>query len=315
MSARIIMKLRVVDARDTGGRVRLLTLKHPLRPTLPPPSPGAHIDVRLPDGGVRHYSLCGDPGDATQYVIAVKLESGGRGGSRWIHENTGIGSILHVSAPRNHFPLAAQAGRHILIAGGIGVTPMMAMAWHLKREGHPFELHFCARRAAEAPLLGDLKEHLGEHLRSYFSEDSASRRFDPASALSGVDPDAHVYCCGPSRLVEAVRQATADWPGHRVHVEMFAPLSQNAPAAAFDISIASSGKTFNVPAGRSALAVLRENGFQISSSCEIGVCGSCECKYLSGKVIHRDVVLDPDQQKSRIMLCVSRAEAGLVLDL
>lgn len=315
MSARIIMKLKVVDVRDAGDRVRLLTLKHPLRPTLPPPSPGAHVDVRLPDGRIRHYSLCGDPDDATQYIIAVKHESEGRGGSRWIHENIGTGATLHVSAPRNHFALAAEADRHILIAGGIGITPMMAMAWHLMREGRPFEIHFCARSAAAAPLLQEMKERFSGHLHCYFSGDPAGRRFNPASALSNAGDGTHVYCCGPSRLVDSVRQATAAWPGGRVHVEKFAPISQNTPPAPFAVSIASSGQTFNVPADRSALAVLRENGFQISSSCEIGVCGSCECGYLSGRVIHRDAVLDLDQQKSKLLLCVSRAEAGLVLDL
>lgn len=314
MSARLIMKLNVAGVRDAGGGVRVYVLKHPLRPSLPPPSPGAHVDVRLPDGRVRHYSLCGDPADATRYVIAVKCESAGRGGSQWIHENFAEGFEAHVSAPRNHFPLAADAVEHILVAGGIGITPLIGMARHLQRTGQDFTLHYCARSAATAPLLDDTRRLFGERLRGHFSNDPASR-FDAASVLADRSPGAHVYCCGPNRLVDAVRSATTDWPARRVHFEMFAPLPQEGTAEPFDISIASTGATFTVPADRSALAVLRDNGFQIASSCEIGVCGSCESRYRSGTVIHRDVVLDAEARSTRMLLCVSRATDNVVLDL
>ncbi len=314
MSPRIIMKLDVVDARTTGGALRLV-LRHPKRPNLPSWSPGAHVDVRLPDGRVRQYSLCGDPDDATRYVIAVQLEPDGRGGSCWIHENLTIGSIAHVSAPRNHFPLSPSADACILIAGGIGITPLVAMAKKLSCGGRPFDLHYCARTAHDAPLLDEAQDLFGARLKTYFSKDATGRRFDAALALKIPMPDVHIYCCGPLRLVESVKAASTACPAKNVHVEMFAPPAQDAPPGPFDIEIASTGQRFHVPADRSGLSVLRENGYSLASSCEIGVCGSCECSYVSGKVIHRDGVLDTEQRRTRLLLCNSRAEGCVVLDL
>lgn len=316
MSARLIMKLDVVDARMSGEDVRVLTFAHPRRPLLPDPSPGAHVDVRLPDGKVRQYSLCGDPDDARTYTIAVKREPAGRGGSRWIHEHLVRGAVAHVSAPRNHFPIAADAASHVLVAGGIGITPLAAMARRLRRERRRFTLHYCARNPARAPLLREVLAACGDHLHPWFSDGGAAGRFDAAAALARRLEGAHVYCCGPARLVEAVRAATAHWPEGSVHFEHFAPLGQEGfEPAPFEIRIASTGQTFEVPPERSALEVLRANGFSLASSCELGVCGSCECGYSAGTVIHRDVVLDAPARRSRMLLCVSRAQGQVVLDL
>ena len=310
------MKMNVVDVATTGGDVRLLTLRHPRRPRLPEPTPGAHVDVRLPDGKVRQYSLCGDPDDATAYRIAVKLEPEGRGGSRWIHEHLVAGAVAHVSAPRNHFRLAASAAQHVLVAGGIGITPLAAMAHRLVRDRSSFVLHYCARNAARAPLLAELRALCGDRLQTYFPDGDGSRRFDAVVALAERPANAHVYCCGPARLVEHVRSAAAHWPGEAVHFEFFAPLADDDfEPVPFEIFVASSGQTFTVPADRSALQILRENGFSLSSSCELGVCGSCECGYTAGHVIHRDVVLEADARRNRMLLCVSRAEGRIVLDL
>jgi ferredoxin-NADP reductase len=314
VAARIIMKMTVADARDVSDDVRRLVLRHPLRAVLPEPEAGAHVDLRLPDGRVRHYSLCGDPADRSQYVIAVKREDEGRGGSRWVHDTLTAGSEVHVSAPRNHFPLATAAGEHILIAGGIGITPMLAMAHQLRRDGARFSLHYCSPRAHRAPLLADAVDVCRTNLRGWFPGDPGGKRFDATAILAGLAPDAHVYCCGPARLVDAVRAATAHRPAGRLHIETFVPPVQG-PARAFDIVISSSGQTLHVPAERSALSVLRDNGWRIASSCEVGVCGSCECRYLSGAVIHRDVVLGPDRRSDTLLLCVSRGEDRLVLDL
>lgn len=314
MAARIIMKMVVADARDGSGDVRRLVLRHPRRPVLPEPEAGAHVDIRLPDGRVRHYSLCGDPADHSQYVIAVKREAEGRGGSRWIHDNLTVGAEVHVSAPRNHFPLAVEAREHILIAGGIGITPMLAMAHRLRRDGASFTLHFCAKRAYKAPLLADAVDVCRTNLRGWFSGDAGGSRFDAAKALAGLSGQSHVYCCGPIRLVEAVRAAAMHLPPRQIHLETFVPPALG-PAQPFDMVIASTGQTLHVPAERSALSVLRDNGFRIASSCELGVCGSCECRYRSGTVIHRDVVLDQEQRNDTLLLCVSRGADRLVLDL
>lgn len=310
------MKLDVVDVATTGGDVRVLTLRHPRRPQLPEPSPGAHVDVRLPDGRVRQYSLCGDPDDATAYRIAVKREPAGRGGSRWIHEHLVRGAVAHVSAPRNHFRLVPDAAEYILVAGGIGVTPLAAMAYWLVRAGKRFTVHFCARSATSAPLLPELRALCGDRLQTWFSAGEGARRFDAAATLAARPPGAHLYCCGPARLVDAVRVAAAHWPEEAVHFEFFAPLAAAGfVPAPFELEIASTGQTLQVPADRSALQVLREHGLRLASSCEIGVCGACECGYRAGTVIHRDVVLEAEARGTRMLPCVSRAAGRVVLEL
>lgn len=309
------MKLRVAEAVATTPEVLRLTLVHPLRPELPPWEAGAHVDLRLPDGRTRQYSLCGDPADRGRYVLAIKREDTGRGGSRWMHANLAPGAVAHVSHPRNNFGLAAQARAHVLVGGGIGVTPLAAMARHLAAAGADFTLHLCARSAERAPLLAELRALCGDRLRCWFS--SGGERFDPA-ALGAVADGVHVYACGPQRLTDAVRAAleAGGWPPGQVHVEHFAPVAdENYKPEPFDALIASTGARLHVPADRSLLDVLRGHGFSMPSSCEIGVCGSCECGYRDGTVIHRDVVLPVARRQDRMMPCVSRARVALTLDL
>lgn len=315
MSARLIMKLRVEDAVYTTPEVMRLRLRHPLRPQLPPWTAGAHVDLRLPDGRVRQYSLCGDPADLSCYEIAIKREEAGRGGSRWAHDNLSPGTIAHVSAPRNNFPLATDASHHVFIAGGIGVTPFLSMAHALKGGNATFDLHLCARGPDLAPLLPELRAIAGERLQCWFS--SEGRRFDPRVLHRHAD-GVHFYACGPQRLTDAVQVSLeeAGCPADAIHVEHFgAVLDENFKPEPFDAIIASSGKRLHVPADRSLLDVLRDNGVNLSSSCEIGVCGSCECGYVDGTVIHRDAVLPVSRRQDRMMPCVSRARVGVTLAL
>jgi ferredoxin-NADP reductase len=316
MTARLIMKMNVEEARPDTDEVTVYTLRHPWRRHLPSPEPGAHVDLRLPDGRARQYSLCGDPGDDSRYRIAVKREDDGRGASRWIHANLKAGAVAHVSTPRNNFPLVAHARRHVFIAGGIGITPFAAMARRVARRGEDFSLHYCARTSG-APLLGDLRKICApDRLVTYFSGGPQPRRFDCAAALARCEPGVHVYCCGPQRLTDAVREATRSWPADQVHFEVFKPtLDENFQPEPFDIRIGSTGKTIHVPAARSALDVLREHGFPLPSSCELGVCGSCVCRYSGGAVIHRDSVLSVGDRQDRMMLCVSRARVAVTLDI
>lgn len=313
MTARLIMKLRVASARFTTPDVLHLQLVHPLRPTLPEWSAGAHVDLRLPDGRTRQYSLCGDPEDRSRYEIAIKREATGRGGSIWVHENLQQGSEVHISAPRNNFPLNATCERHVLIGGGIGVTPMLAMARTLKRGGRDFTLHYCARSAPQAPLLDELKEICGASLRCWFSSDDD--RFDPA-VIGPYDANAHVYMCGPQRLLDAVQSSLGGWAEDHVHGEVFQmTLDENFKPEPFEAMIASTGQSFLVPADRSLLDVLRDNDFVVPSSCEMGVCGACECGYRDGMVLHRDKVLPVSRRQDRLLLCVSRARLSVTLDL
>jgi ferredoxin-NADP reductase len=315
MSARIIMKMRVERAALQTPDVLHLTVFHPRRAALPEWTPGAHVDLRLPDGRIRQYSLCGDPRDRSTYEIAIKREEEGRGGSRWAHENLSPGADAHVSAPRNNFPLANAARRHVLVAGGIGITPMVSMARHLAANRADFVLHYCTRSRAAAPFIKELEAIGGDRLRCWHS--SAGNRFDPA-VLGPAEEGAHVYACGPQRLVDAVQTALRErsWPDAQVHIEHFVPIrDENFKAEPFEARIASTGAILHVPADRSLLAVLRDNGFAMPSSCELGVCGSCECGYRDGIVIHRDVVLPVGKRQDRMTPCVSRARAGVTLEL
>lgn len=312
MTARIIMKLHVTARRDMGDRLVLFEFRHPRRPELPGWGPGAHVDLRLPDGKVRQYSLVSDPGDLSRYAIIVRRETEGRGGSQWLHDHLFPGDEAHVSAPRNNFPLSP--GPAVLIGGGIGVTPMIAMAAAARATGNPFVLHYCCRVAS--PEMIDL-------LRSTCSEDGlqvheshSMGRMDVEAVLSGLDEGVHVYGCGPDGLLDSIRVATTNHEPDHVHFEVFAAtLDENFKTEPFDIVLASSGEVLHVPANASALDVLRAAGHEVASSCELGVCGSCKCGYTEGTVIHRDVVLPVKERQNSIMLCVSRARVSVTLEM
>lgn len=313
MTARLIMKLRVAKMRLTTPDVLHLQLIHPLRPTLPEWSAGAHVDLRLPDGRVRQYSLCGDPEDSSGYEIAIKREASGRGGSIWVHENLREGSEVHVSAPRNNLPLSDRGERYVLVAGGIGITPLVSVARTLKRRGKDFTLHYCAPSVSNAPLLAELRDICGPRLRCWFSESGS--RFDPAS-IGRHEEGTHAYICGPQRLLDSVHAALGAWPEDHVHSEVFQmTVDENFKPEPFEATVASTGQRLLVPADKSLLDVLRENDFIMPSSCEMGLCGSCECGYRDGVVLHRDKVLPTSRRQDRLMLCVSRARVSVTLDL
>jgi len=244
----------------------------------------------------------------------VKREDGGRGASRWIHENFRVGDTVLVSTPRNNFALDKGARRHVLIAGGIGVTPFLAMVRRLARQDADFVLHYCSR-TSQAPFLAELGDICGDRLITHFS-DQPGARLDCVKALQDEPPDSRVYCCGPQRLIDAVRGATSDWAEDRVHFEVFQPTrDENFTPEPFDVVIASTGRVIRVPANKSALDLLRSEGFPLPSSCELGVCGSCACGYRDGVVIHRDSVLKVSERQDKMMLCVSRARVRVTLDL
>ena len=315
MTARIIMRMRVTETRDEQGDVKAMVFRHPLREQLPAWTPGAHVDLRLADGKIRQYSLCGDPADRSHYRVAVKREPSGRGGSALIHQTLTSGSEVHVSAPRNNFPLAPDAARHVLVAGGIGITPFISMARHLAQHGKDFALHYCSR-PFPAPLADELSAICGDRLHLYSPNAPVPSRIEPGVLFENVEEGTHIYCCGSQRLMDGVKEATGHWPESNIHFEAFqAALDENFTPEPFDIRIASTGQILTVPADKTALCVLRDAGFALPSSCELGVCGSCECGYQDGVVIHRDQVLKNDARQDRMMLCVSRARVNVTLDL
>ncbi|HEY0178658.1 MAG TPA: PDR/VanB family oxidoreductase [Dokdonella sp.] len=291
---------------------------------LPAFTAGAHVDVHLPGGLVRQYSLCNDPAERHRYVIAVLREASGRGGSRTLHEHVRVRDTLAVGPPRNHFALAEDAARVILLAGGIGVTPLKAMAHRLDMLAVDYELHYCARDAGAAAFvdaLAPLRER--GRVRFHFDGGRPEHGLDIAALLREPAPGAHVYYCGPAGFMAACAAASAHWPDGSVHCEHFAapePAPADLAAArapgAFAVTIASTGATIEVGAEQSLVDALQRAGVAIETSCESGLCGTCRVRYLAGEVDHRDCVLGADEQAEYLTACVSRARTPtLVLDL
>ena len=288
---------------------------------LPAFTAGSHIDVHIAPGCVRQYSLCNDPAERHRYVVAVQREQGGRGGSRAMFDDLRIGQALTISRPRNFFPLAQDARRHLLLAGGIGVTPMMAMAAALAAGGADFFLHYCTREARRT-AFHDRVAALAARGRAAVHHDGGdpAKGLDVAALLREPQPGTHVYCCGPTGFMEAVRAASAHWPAGSIHFEYFAapPGERPAPARneAFRVRLARTGRELDVPADKSIADVLIENDVFLETSCREGYCGTCLTRYLSGDPEHRDTVLDDADRKEFILVCCSRARSPLLeLDL
>ncbi|MFP2927361.1 PDR/VanB family oxidoreductase [Pyxidicoccus sp. 3LG] len=292
---------------------------------LPPFEAGAHLDVRVPDPGdyVRSYSLCNDPDETHRYVIAVHRDSRGRGGSRAMHERVHVGDVLEVSPPTNNFPLLF-ARSYVLVAGGIGITPMLSMVRMLERTGASYTLHYCARtpeRTAFHELLSS--GPFANRVRFYFDGGDPTKGLDVKTLLATRGPGARLYCCGPAGLMKAVRDAATHhrWPWEKVHFESFT--AEGAGAASgqvdtdFEVAIRSTGQVLRVPPGQSVLNVLRSNGLRVPSDCEAGTCGTCVTRVCEGQPEHRDTFFQQEPAgDKRMLICVSRARSKrLVLDL
>ena len=308
--------VRVLSVTPVATDIKLFELAPADGRPLPAAAPGAHIDVTTPEGPVRQYSLCEEAAAGGNYRIAVKKEAQGRGGSLSMHERVQAGDCLAIAGPRNHFPLAAGQHSTLLIAGGIGITPIRAMARSLHAAGQPWQLHYCARSAEHAAFCEDLQALDKERVTTWFSE---TPLMDVPALLAEPRPDTHLYCCGPAPLMQAVKDATAAWPEGSVHFEWFsAPAVDHAADQPFEVELASSKRVLHVPADKSLLEVLRDEGLFINSACEEGVCGTCETRILAGQADHRDLLLSEEERAANasMMVCVSRAcSARIVLDL
>lgn len=313
--------LRVHRLERVAPQVLLVELRDPDGELLPPAEPGAHIDVHLPDGAVRSYSLCGDPADRHAYSIAVLNVPGGRG-SRFVHGDLEPGTDITIALPRNNFRFD-EAPRYLFIAGGIGITPLLPMIREAARREADWVLHYCVRSAAVAPFLGELRalaDAQGANGRVEVHAADEGKKLTVDALLADTPEDVLIYCCGPQRLMEAV--AAAARPMQDVRFEWFAPRADTAPKAAsddgFDVVCARSGVTVTVAAGTSILEALYAAGVAVDSSCEQGICGTCETAVLEGEPDHRDSVLSDAERAAgkTMMLCVSRARsARLVLDV
>ena len=312
----IDLRLRV-DRRVTGAEgVVVLDLRDPAGADLPAWAPGAHIDLRLPGGLTRQYSLCGDPADRCVWRIGVLREPESRGGSAHVHAELHEGTEVDVRGPRNHFPLV-PAPRYLFIAGGIGITPILPMIDAAAAAGAQWELHYGGRSRRSMAFLESLERDSG-HLTLHPQDEVGLIDLD--TLLGSPQPDTAVYCCGPEPLLVAVEQRCADWPTGSLHLERFAPKDVGEPVltGAFEVELALSGRTLTVPPDRSILQVVEDSGLSVLSSCQEGTCGTCETTVLAGEVDHRDSLLTPDEQAANdtMFICVSRAACPrLVLEL
>ncbi|KQV88884.1 PDR/VanB family oxidoreductase [Pelomonas sp. Root1237] len=286
---------------------------------LPAFTAGAHLDVHLPSGIVRQYSLSNDPAETHRYVLGVLLDTQSRGGSRAVHELLAPGQTLQVSAPKNHFPLAAQARRSLLIAGGIGITPILAMARQLAADGADFALHYAASSAEHMAFRAEIEASAWAGAARFHV---AGDRLDVQALLATRDADTHVYVCGPKRLIDAVADAAKrhGWPEGRVHHEFFAgaPAASTGQDGPFEIELARSGRVILVGAHQTAAQALIAAGAPLLTSCEQGVCGTCLTRVIGGEPEHRDLYLTPEEQAANDQFtpCCSRARSSrLVLDL
>lgn len=311
--------LRVARCEWVAEQVRLFELRHPDGGALPLFSAGAHLTVRVPDGALRKYSLCNDPAETDRYVIAVKRDAGGRGGSVSLVDRTKVGDLLPVRAPVNAFALSERATQFIFIAGGIGITPIMSMIRHLESAGRArFHLYYLARTPEDTAFMRELSapEFRGK-VTIHHDYGDPERAFDLWPVLENPTR-AHVYCCGPRSLMDAVRDMSGHWPVPAIHFESFLDAGALARSddVPFTVRLARSGKAVEVPVGRSILDVLRDAGCRVASSCEAGTCGTCKVGVLAGEPDHRDLVLADAERATQVMVCVSRARSGeLVLDL
>lgn len=313
------VEVTVSDIRAVARDVLAIELRHASGLPLPGAGAGAHIDLALPNGLVRQYSLVNATGQPSleRYSVAVGRDAGSRGGSVWVHEKLRVGQTLKVSAPRNLFEMAPAHRRVLLLAGGIGITPIYAMTQACKEQGLDFDVWACARSAARLAYLEELKALAGERLDLHF-DDERGCSMDLSRRLWEQRWDA-VYACGPLPMLDALMAATSHWSSGSVRVERFkadeAPVGERRP---FELQLQRAGLRTTVDEHESVLEALERIGVDHPWSCREGICGTCEAGVLDGEVQHLDYVLTPQERaaQQRMMVCVSRCDSGrLILDI
>jgi tetrachlorobenzoquinone reductase len=281
---------------------------------LPAVQAGAHIDLHLPNGLVRQYSI--SAAAPTRYALTIKRETASRGGSRYIFDELKVGTRLKIGEPVNRFRLHDGVRHSILIAGGIGITPIWAMAQELRTRQRSWELHYACRTRAGMAFLDSLQQIPNVSL--YFRDEADASPLDMTSIITQAPKDAHLYCCGPARMLKAFEDGTNDRPADQVHLEHFTALEKASLEGGYVVELASSGREFKIPPGKSMLAVLRDAGVDVPYSCEDGVCGTCETKVISGVPDHCDSVLtkkEREANKTMMICCGGCRSERLVLDL
>ena len=315
-----LLKVRVHRRQFQGDGVIVLDLIPIGGATLPAFEAGAHVDIHIAPGLVRQYSLCSDPADHATYRLGVLKAPASRGGSTGVHKTLLEGTEVQISAPRNLFPLIRGAKRSILIGGGIGITPMIAMAYALQAKAEDFQLHYCSRSRNYSAFLDELAQApFAERVFTHFDDEAPEQKLNIEAALGRAETGVHVYICGPSGFMDWVigEAGKHGYTDDHIHREYFQVEADNT-GASFEVVAARSGKTVTVAERQTILEALGAVGIKIDVSCEQGVCGTCMCEVLEGEPDHRDVYFT-DQEKAandQILVCCSRAKSKrLVLDI
>jgi len=313
-----MMQLRIASVGDAADGIRTFELRPDDGAELPPFTAGAHVTVRAPNGMLRKYSLCNDPNERERYVIAVKRDPNGQGGSLSMHDAAHEGMILPTSLPENAFPLVDTRAGYLFIAGGIGITPILSM---IRSFGElppvPWKLYYFTQSPQTTAFLDELSApELRKNVVIHHDCGDAAQAFDLWPVLEKPSSK-HIYCCGPRGLMEAVRDMAGHWNDANLHFESFAQGgATRQDDRPFTVRLAASGREFEVPVGTSILDALRAGGCEVRASCESGTCGTCRTRLLEGVADHRDMVLMPDEMGDFIMPCVSRAKTDtIVIDL
>lgn len=322
------LRVRVRSITYLGDFINGYEVVDPEGRDLPPFTAGAHVDLHFRDGRIRQYSLCSPPNERHRYMFAVQREDQGRGGSKAIFEKVHVGRILTISLPRNNFPLVPSARHHLFLAGGIGITPIVAMILHLEATGGAYTLHYSTRSRGRTAFIDELAPLAAAgkvHIHHDGGDPTRGARLED---ILRVRPEGTcLYYCGPSGYMAAVKAASSHWPREAVHCEHFtAPPGSAASmlhdaadsdiSVGFQIKLASSGAVFDIPNDKSIVSVLRENGINVATSCESGVCGTCRTRYLAGVPEHRDLILSDEEKLKHVLICCARSRTPmLVLDL
>jgi tetrachlorobenzoquinone reductase len=315
----------LIDARlskieDVARDTKLYTFQRVDGAKLPAYKPGAHIDLHLPNGLTRQFSLVVPASDPDSYTVGVKRDENSRGGSRYIIDQMKVGDQIKISTPRNNFSLVENAEHAVLIAGGIGITPIWCMAQELAALGRSWKIYYACRSQADMAFLGELRKLDAKFVHLHFDDEVGGKVLDLTAAIAEAPASAHFYCCGPNPMLKAFEAAAASRPRSNIHVEYFKPKDDAAaaPIGGFWVELARSGEEYFIPPGKKVLEVLFDAGVDVDYSCELGICGACETKVISGIPEHHDSVLSEEEQASntKVMICCCGSKTErLVLDM
>jgi len=311
-----LINVRISSVTEPARDIKVYRLESLDGTPLPPAGAGAHIDLFLPNGLVRQYSLILKDFETASFTIAVKRDAASRGGSTYIYDNFRIGDLVKIGPPRNNFPLEENASHSLLIAGGIGITPIFSMVHRLHKLNKSWELHYACRSRLDAAFRDELPAGQPSHV--HLDDESAGKFLDLGQIIRSAPPEAHLYCCGPLPMIAAFDEAAAAISDQYKHVEYFTPKEAPSQEGGFIVKLARQGITVSVPPGRTILQALTEAGISASYSCSEGICGACETTVLAGIPDHRDSVLMPDEQATNkvMMICCSGSKTEeIVLDL